>query len=137
MKKQEFDILNSLYNGSIGRAICSYDIETKNALADNETYRRMIKSGYICENDNSLTELGRNALENYRVNNAVILAAGASTRFIPLSLEQPKGLFEVKGEKLIESSLKDVIEMDNKIFSVLDEEEQNTLEQLLKKLVSF
>ena len=81
MKKQEFDILNSLYNGSIGRAICSYDIETKNALADNETYRRMIKSGYICENDNSLTELGRNALENYRVNNAVILAAGASTRF--------------------------------------------------------
>ena len=105
MKKQEFDILNSLYNGSIGRAICSYDIETKNALADNETYRRMIKSGYICENDNSLTELGRNALENYRVNNAVILAAGASTRFIPLSLEQPKGLFEVKGEKLIERQI--------------------------------
>jgi len=105
MKKQEFDILNSLYNGSIGRAICSYDIETKNALADNETYRHMIKSGYICENDNSLTELGRNALENYRVNNAVILAAGASTRFIPLSLEQPKGLFEVKGEKLIERQI--------------------------------
>lgn len=105
MKKQEFDILNSLYNGSIGRAICSYDIETKNALADNETYRRMIKSGYICEKDNSLTELGRNALENYRVNNAVILAAGASTRFIPLSLEQPKGLFEVKGEKLIERQI--------------------------------
>ena len=102
MKKQEFDILNSLYNGSIGRAICSYDIETKNALADNETYRRMIKSGYICENDNSLTELGRNALENYRVNNAVILAAGASTRFIPLSLEQPIGLYEEKGEKLNE-----------------------------------
>lgn len=42
---------------------------------------------------------------------------------------------EPKGEQLIESSLKDVIEMDNKIFSVLDEEEQNTLEQLLKKLV--
>lgn len=105
MKKQEFDILNSLYNGSIGRAICSYDIETKNALADNETYRRMIKSGYICEKDNSLTEIGRNALENYRVNNAVILAAGASTRFIPLSLEQPKGLFEVKGEKLIERQI--------------------------------
>jgi len=42
---------------------------------------------------------------------------------------------EPKGEQLIESSLKDVIEMDNKIFSVLDEEEKNTLEQLLKKLV--
>lgn len=35
----------------------------------------------------------------------MILAAGASTRFIPLSLEQPKGLFEVKGEKLIERQI--------------------------------
>jgi DNA-binding MarR family transcriptional regulator len=42
---------------------------------------------------------------------------------------------EPKGEQLIESSLKDIIEMDNKVFSVLEEEEKNTLEHLLKKLV--
>lgn len=40
-----------------------------------------------------------------------------------------------KGEQLIEASLKDIIEVDNKIFSVLEEEEKNTLEHLLKKLV--
>jgi len=39
---------------------------------------------------------------------------------------------EPKGEQLIESSLKDIIEMDNKVFSVLEEEEKNTLEHLLK-----
>lgn len=53
----------------------------------------------------ALTEAGLRALEPYRVDNAVILAAGASTRFIPLSLEQPKGLFEVKGERLIERQI--------------------------------
>ena len=52
-----------------------------------------------------MTEAGLRALEPYRVDNAVILAAGASTRFIPLSLEQPKGLFEVKGERLIERQI--------------------------------
>lgn len=41
-----------------------------------------------------------------KVENAVILAAGASTRFIPLSLEQPKGLYAVKGEPLIERQIR-------------------------------
>ena len=37
-----------------------------------------------------------------KVRNAVILAAGAATRFVPLSLEQPKGLYEVNGVRLID-----------------------------------
>ncbi len=44
------------------------------------------------------------------VKHAVILAAGAATRFIPLSLEQPKGLFEVNGEKLIERQIRQLRE---------------------------
>lgn len=34
--------------------------------------------------------------------NAIIMAAGMSSRFVPISLERPKGLLEVKGEVLIE-----------------------------------
>ena len=45
-----------------------------------------------------------------KVRNAVILAAGAATRFVPLSLEQPKGLYEVKGERLIERQIKQLHE---------------------------
>ena len=52
-----------------------------------------------------MTSKALNALQPYKVNNAVILAAGASTRFIPLSLEQPKGLYEVRNEKLIERQI--------------------------------
>jgi DNA-binding MarR family transcriptional regulator len=40
-----------------------------------------------------------------------------------------------KGEQLIETSLKDIIEVDNKIFSVLNNEEKRILETIFKKLV--
>ena len=103
MRKKEFYVLNSLYNGSIGRAGCTADLERVRALNNHDTYKTLEKQGLI--SNSSLTEAGLKALEPYRVNNAVILAAGASTRFIPLSLEQPKGLFEVKGETLIETQI--------------------------------
>lgn len=103
MRREEFHILNSLYNGSIGRAGCTADIEQARALSSHETYRSLEQQGLIA--NACLTQAGLQALEPFRVHNAVILAAGASTRFIPLSLEQPKGLFEVKGERLIERQI--------------------------------
>lgn len=42
--------------------------------------------------------------------NAVILAAGTASRFVPLSAEIPKGLLEVKGEILIERQIRQLIE---------------------------
>lgn len=42
--------------------------------------------------------------------NAVILAAGTSSRFIPLSQEFPKGLLEVKGEILVERQIRQLRE---------------------------
>lgn len=38
--------------------------------------------------------------------NAIIMAAGTSSRFVPLSNECPKGLLEVKGEILIERQIR-------------------------------
>ena len=42
----------------------------------------------------------------YQVDNAVIMAAGVSSRFAPLSYEKPKALTEVKGEVLIERQIR-------------------------------
>ena len=42
--------------------------------------------------------------------NAIIIAAGTSSRFVPLSFEKPKGLIEVKGEVLIERQLRQLNE---------------------------
>lgn len=42
--------------------------------------------------------------------NAIIMAAGTSSRFAPLSYERPKGLLEVKGEILIERQIRQLQE---------------------------
>lgn len=42
--------------------------------------------------------------------NAIILAAGKSTRFAPFTYEKPKGLFIVRGEVLIERQINQLIE---------------------------
>lgn len=42
--------------------------------------------------------------------NAIIMAAGTASRFVPLSAERPKGLLEVKGEILIERQIRQLIE---------------------------
>lgn len=41
-----------------------------------------------------------------KVDNAIIMAAGTSSRFAPLSYEKPKALIEVRGEVLIERQIR-------------------------------
>lgn len=50
-----------------------------------------------------------NALEPYQVDNAIIMAAGYSARCMPLSNVMPKGLFQIKGEILIEREIEQLI----------------------------
>ena len=49
---------------------------------------------------------GKMSLLQYKVDNAIILAAGLSRRFAPISYEQPKGLLTVRDEVLIERQIK-------------------------------
>lgn len=58
----------------------------------------------------SLTGRGTCELNYYKVDNAVIMAAGMSTRFAPLSYEKPKGMLQVKGEILIEREIEQLLE---------------------------
>lgn len=46
----------------------------------------------------------------YKVDNAIIMAAGTSSRFAPISYEKPKALIEVKGEILIERQIRQLKE---------------------------
>lgn len=57
-----------------------------------------------------ITSKGLETLETYKVESAVILAAGAATRMAPLSFEKPKGLFKVQGEVLIERLIRQLQE---------------------------
>ena len=46
----------------------------------------------------------------HQVDNAVIMAAGTSSRFAPLSYEKPKALITVRGEILIERQIRQLME---------------------------
>lgn len=61
---------------------------------------------FMCEKNGwlksgKLTESGYEALSPYKVDNAIIMAAGRSRRCMPLSNYLPKGLFEIKGDSQI------------------------------------
>lgn len=58
----------------------------------------------------SLSDEERKCLESYKVDNAIIMAAGYSARCMPLSNVMPKGLFRVKGEILIEREIEQLLD---------------------------
>ena len=104
MNKEEFYVLNRAYNKRIGRSNVMYG---ENYLNENEQMvtDELIQKGYVDKNGEATVE-GIRRLEPYKVDNAVILAAGAATRFVPLSLEKPKGLYKVRNECIIERQIK-------------------------------
>lgn len=74
----------------------------------NAAVRECEAAGYIQERH--LTKSGLAALEPYRVDNAVIMAAGLSQRFAPISYERPKGMLRVRDEVLVERQIRQLHE---------------------------
>ena len=60
--------------------------------------------GYLSASS-KLTEQGRSLLESSRVDNAIILAAGFGSRFVPFTYDTPKGLLCVNGQPMIERQI--------------------------------
>lgn len=57
-----------------------------------------------------LTQRGLSFLQDYKVDNAIILAAGFGSRFVPLTYETPKGLLKVKGQPMLERQIEQLKE---------------------------
>lgn len=113
LTKSEFELLNyfretrnitqrglsdrfSMSLGKINKLVT--DLKTKELINNTDTVY-------------DITERGMDALKPYKVNNAIIMAAGMSSRFAPLSYERPKGLLNVKGEILIEREIRQLQEV--------------------------
>jgi len=60
--------------------------------AVNNYISKAIKLSYIEKSTSSyiITEIGKKQLENYKVDNAVIIAAGFGSRFVPLTMTHPR-----------------------------------------------
>ena len=103
---QDFDILNLFFKNP-NKKYTQREISniTKISLGKvNKTLKELKNNEFIDENL-KITDKGLSALEPYKVDNAIIMAAGMSSRFAPLCYETPKGLLNVKGEKLIEREI--------------------------------
>lgn len=82
---------------------CGIGLATANAAVKDLSEAGLIEGA-------RLTPKGMTALKPYAVDNAVILAAGLSSRFAPISYERPKGLLKVRGEVLIERQIEQLRE---------------------------
>lgn len=67
------------------------------------------EEGYV--SDFLITEKGDTYLAEHEIKNAIILAAGVSSRFVPICFEKPKGLLSVKGEILVERQIRQLKEV--------------------------
>ena len=70
----------------------------------NALLKDAVEKGYLEKTEKGylLTENGKQLLNEHKVDNAIIMAAGFGSRFVPLTFENPKGLVEVFGERMIE-----------------------------------
>lgn len=108
LSKSEFKVLAVLKRGA---AASQREIAQEGGLslgAVNGICRKLAERGLI--QGFSLAPAGEAALAPYKVDNAVIMAAGLSSRFAPLSYEKPKGVLTVRGEVLIERQIRQLQE---------------------------
>ncbi|MDO4268106.1 MAG: phosphotransferase [Eubacteriales bacterium] len=78
---------------------------TVNTLIKECMQRRLIAQGKSIAGTYELTGAGDVFLEQFKVDGALIIAAGFGSRFVPLTFEMPKGLLEVFGERMIERQI--------------------------------
>lgn len=74
----------------------------------NKALKELESAGLVSNGE--ITPKGYEALHPYKVENAIIMAAGLSSRFAPISYEKPKGLLKVRGEVLIERQIRQLQE---------------------------
>lgn len=118
MNIQEKDILQIIIKNPSANQRFLTEVSGYSMGSVNRAIRNLIESGYL----NANVELTLKAKEEFLTRaprNAVILAAGMGMRMVPINLECPKGLLEVRGEPLIERLIKQLHEVGIKEIYVV------------------
>ena len=108
LSKKEFDVLSILEaeKTNLSQRELSkrtgYSVGTVNSIMAD-----LSENGYV--HDKMITLKGIEALEPYRVQRAVFVAAGFGSRLVPITLHTPKPLIRVQGERIIDTLLDAVV----------------------------
>lgn len=101
LSRNEFDVLVILASETNKFTQRQLANKTKNSVATiSRTMKNLVAKGYV--SGNTISEMGRNALEPYRAKRAVFIAAGLGHRLIPVTLNTPKPLVRVNGKRIID-----------------------------------
>ena len=108
LSKKEFDVLSILEaeKTNLSQRELSkrtgYSVGTVNSIMAD-----LSENGYV--HDKMITLKGIEALAPYRVQRAVFVAAGFGSRLVPITLNTPKPLIRVQGERIIDTLLDAVV----------------------------
>ena len=101
LTRKQFDILEAL--AETGKPLTQRELEkeTGHSLGTvNRVSKELSALNYI--ENSTITNAGLKALEPYRAKRAVFIAAGFGTRLVPITLNTPKPLVRVKGQRIID-----------------------------------
>ncbi len=109
LSKKQFDILEALATkGNLSQRGLAE--ATSQSLGNVNRLVKELSADGLVEN-RRITARGLEALEPYRVKRAVFLAAGFGSRLMPVTLNTPKPLVRVKGKRIIDGLLDEVIRL--------------------------
>lgn len=107
LSEQQFTMLSFLMDGERQRITQREMAEELGiSLGKTNALVKGLTDAGLLDGDNAVTLEGIRSMEPYRVENAVIMTAGMSSRFVPLSYEKPKALLRVKDDVLIEREIR-------------------------------
>ena len=111
LTKKQFDVLVYLTKQE---KVCSQRQIAENLGISVGTVNKLMKElaeeGFV--RGNSITSAGLTALEPYRVQRAILMAAGFGSRMVPITLNTPKPLVRVKGVRIIDTLIDALLAAD-------------------------
>ena len=135
LQRTAFELLTFLEHKESGslREIAD-GLHLSNGIVEREIVD-MTKAGCLtyAEGKWHVTNLGIRALAPYRVNRAVILAAGFGSRMMPATANCPKPMVTVNGRRIIETLLDALVAADIKDITIVRGYHKEKFDELLEK----
>lgn len=108
LSKKQFEVLTALVDNTMELSQREISTATSFSLGTvNKVMKELCELGYV--EDGRITIKGIDALEPYRVQRAVIIAAGFGSRLVPITLNTPKPLVRVHGKRIIDTLLDAIV----------------------------
>ena len=107
LSRKQFDILEAYATNSHLTQRGLAEITNQSGGNVNRLVKELVDAGLV--ENGKVTADGLAALEPYRVKRAVFLAAGVGSRLMPVTLNTPKPLVRVKGKRIIDGLIDEVL----------------------------